>query len=153
MRRFFVFAVALSVLFLSGCHTPYEPSRAKERIEESISLPIGVWYTSGSLAWESECLPDALFPVFFGENTPDYSWVLYLGTDDDSFAELLYALCHTEHEAEELATALSARLTFVQKNAEGGYTESLSDASISRQGKSVLYTAVPENQAVRDLLQ
>ena len=152
MKRIYAFLLLAPLLLCSACRAPYEPIRAKEKVETSVSLPIGVWYTSDALAWENECLPDALFPVFFEQTVPDYPWVLYLGTDDDSFAELLYALCHTEHEAKELAATLSARLAFLEKNTEGRYAESLSGATVSRQGKSVLYTAVPENKSVIALL-
>lgn len=151
MKRTLVFFVALSLFFLGGCRHPLGVERARERVAEGVSLPTGVWYRYEAKAWESECLPAALFPVFFGKERPDYPWVLYLGTDDDTFAELLYAVCHTEYEAEMLSISLLTRLASVRRNAEGRFAESLDDASVSREGKSVLYTAVPENQAVRDL--
>ena len=151
MRKMYmivVISLVASVLLMSGCHLSENTSAAKGKIEGSVTLPVGVWYSSDALEWEKGYLPDALCPLFFGEKMPDYPWVLYLGTDDDSFAELLYAVCHTEYEARALAEMLSARLSSVKKNAEGRYSESLTDASVERHGKSVLYTAVPDNEGV-----
>ena len=147
----YIILVIVALLAMSGCDVPKDVYETKGNIEKSAVLPVGVWYSYDALVWEDGYLPDALRPLFFGEVAADYPWVLYLGTDDDVFGELLFAVCHTEYEARELAETLLERLTSVRKNAEGLYSVSLESAAVERHGKSVLYTAVPDNESVLKL--
>ena len=137
---------------MSACTSAVEPSAFRGKVEQSLSLPNGVWYRSGARAWEADCIPSAFLDEFFGGD-PQYAWVLYLGTDTSVFCEMLYALCETEAEALSLSSFLSARLAQNKERAGDAYAESLLDATVYRKGKAVLYTACPLNKRVIALLR
>ena len=152
MRKMYIIVVILSLLLLSGCGKVSEPLSAREKIENSVALPSGAWYTDVAQVWEREFLSESLRPFFFGEEAPDYSWVLYLGAESDTLCEILYAVCHTEREARTLAAHLSARIETLKREAEGRYADALEGATVERRGKSVLYTCTEENGRVLALL-
>lgn len=153
MRKMYTFVVILSLLLLVGCQAPDTPKIIEERLSLHAELPSGVWYRSDAEAWDAEHLPQALMGVFFGKETPDYPWVLFLGTDDDVLAEVLYAVCHTELEAQELAKVLSLRLAFLKESFADIYPASLAESAVIRRGKSVFYTAAPQSAFILDLVK
>jgi uridine kinase len=77
---------------------------------------------------------------------------LYLGTDDETLCEILYAALPSEYEAITLAERLSARLALLRRLSGDAFAESLTDASVIRRGSCVLYTVSPQNAAVVGLL-
>lgn len=150
MRCFTVLALALALLVLSACAKAPSPVTLRERTE-MLDLPVGVWYESTAAEWDGAYLPDALAEVFFGTR-PDYPWTLYLGTDDETLCEILYAALPSEYEAITLAERLSARLALLRRLSGDAFAESLTDASVIRRGSCVLYTVSPQNAAVVGLL-
>lgn len=153
MRKMYTLLVIFSILLLCGCGAPKEPSHVVVTLERGVDMPSGVWYFSGKEAWDKGYLPPSLSAVFFGESAPDYSWVLFLGTEDDVLAEFLYAVCHTQYEAQALAETLSLRLAFLKKNTTEAYTVSLNEASVLRRGQCVIYSVMPQNDSLLALLE
>ena len=124
MRKMYIIVVISLSLLLSGCGRVSEPSAVKEKIDGSVKLAAGAWYVSSAEAWEREYLPEGLRASLFGEEEPDFPWVLYLGAESDRLCEILYALCHTEQEARSLAAVLSARIELFKKRNRGALCRS-----------------------------
>ncbi len=151
MRRLCVLALAALLLVCTACARAPSVSAFQENAS-ALSLPAGVWYEGGACEWEKEYLPDAIAEVFF-EKRPAYPWVLYLGTDDETLCEILYAELPSEYEAIALAERLSARLALLRRLSGDAFGESLADASVIRRGLCVLYTVSPLNESVLALMK
>ena len=152
MRRFVAFVLFCLFLLLTACTPIRSAAEWAKRIEAGASLPVGVWYHGGAEPWEEGYLPDALRPVFFGEGgETDVDYRLFLGTDGETLAELLVAVCPTEAAAVSLSEHLAVRLAYLREQGEEQFSVSLGDAAVRRRERTVFYTAVPCNKRVLDL--
>ncbi len=150
MKRWMILAILL-MLLLSACAPEKTPGELRVQMEE-VSLPSGAWYTSEAREWETDYLPRALLPYFFGADVPDYPWILYLGMHPEQPCELLYAVCHTESEARALAETLSARLATLISSGEIP-ENTVKSSAVVRKGRAVLYTATPINEEILSLYE
>lgn len=151
MRRFAF--VLMFCLILTACAPALSVEGAAERARAGVSLPAGVWYEDGAAPWEIACLPDALRPVFFGEEgEAGIKYRLFLGNDGDCLTEILVAVCETEARAVSLAEQLAVRLSEIQKTGEAAYAPSLKEAGVRRKGRAVAYAAAPNAEKILSLL-
>lgn len=149
MRRFFTSVLSCLFFFLTACAPVTDVAILAARIERGASLPTGIWYDGEAAAWEEGYLPDALRPVFFGEGgETDVDYRLFLGTNGDTLAELLVAVCPTEAAAVSLSEHLAVRLSYLREQGDERFSVSLDDATVRRRGRTVIYTATPCNGAV-----
>lgn len=153
MRRAVLGLLLCLLLLLVACSPALAPEEAEVRVTAGCDLPVGVWYDQEASPWEEGYLPDALRPVFFGETgDAGVRYRLFLGNDGERLAELLVAVCDTEARAVALAEHLALRLAEIAATGEEAYAPSLAGATVRRRGKTVVYTATPENGRVLALL-
>ncbi len=153
MRRVSLVLLACLLLLLAACSPVLAPEEAASRVRSGCELPVGVWYGEEARPWEEGYLPDALRPVFFGEEMDEgIKYRLFLGNDGDCLTEILVAVCETEARAVSLAEQLAVRLSEIEKTGEEAYAPSLKEAGVRRKGRAVAYAAAPNAEKILSLL-
>ena len=149
MRRWLLVLLACFFAFMTACGETEDVSSLAERAARSGILPVGAWYSGEAEAWEEGYLPEALRAVFLGEEgSVGLSYRLFLGRGEARPSEVLIAVCDTQDRAIRLAEHLAARLAYLQELGEDAYAPALTQAAVRRKGRTVVYVAVEDGEAV-----